>query len=60
MSVAYILKRNNYATFLNPLFLPHGPHDDNFLISDTSFEPVCESDLCKFEARSGGGSRAEG
>ena len=27
-----ILKRNKNETVLNPLFLPHGPYDDNFLI----------------------------
>ena len=26
----YILKRNKNATVLNQLFLPHGPHGDNF------------------------------
>ena len=26
----YILKRNKNATVLNQLFLPHGPHEDNF------------------------------
>ena len=32
LNVLYILKRNRNATLLNPLFLPHRPYENNFLI----------------------------